>query len=85
MKLTSEPILYQTTLEVLPQKLTFLQICTILEIYIMAKIEKMTFIVKLKKPVCRTPIKPVQKHKNDVKFSRKVKHLAKISLFLKGE
>jgi hypothetical protein len=51
----------------------------------MANIEKMTFIVKLKKPVCRTPIKPVQTHKNDVKFSRKVKHPAKMSYFLKGE
>lgn len=32
------------------------------------------FVVQLKRPVCRTPIKPVQKHKNDVKYSRKEKH-----------
>lgn len=37
-----------------------------------------TLVVKLQRPVCRTPIKPVQKHKNDVKYSRKVKHATKI-------
>lgn len=40
--------------------------------------EKITLVVKMQRPVCRTPIKPVQKHKNDVKYSRKVKHVAKI-------
>ena len=32
---------------------------------------KKTFVVKLQRPVCRTPIKPVQAHKNVVKYSRK--------------
>lgn len=36
--------------------------------------KKMSFVVKLQKPVCRTPIKPVQKHKIDTNFSRKTKH-----------
>lgn len=31
----------------------------------------MSFVVKLQRPVCRTPIKPVQTHKNVVKYSRK--------------
>lgn len=33
--------------------------------------KKMSFVVKLQRPVCRTPIKPVQAHKNVVKYSRK--------------
>ena len=33
--------------------------------------KKMKFVVKLQKPVCRTPIKPVQKHKNVAKYNRK--------------
>jgi len=33
--------------------------------------KKMSFVVKLQRPVCRTPIKPVQAHKNDAKYSRK--------------
>jgi hypothetical protein len=33
--------------------------------------KKMSFVVKLQRPVCRTPIKPVQAHKNVAKFSRK--------------
>lgn len=33
--------------------------------------------LKLPKPVCRTPIKPVQKHKNDVKYARQAKHKEK--------
>jgi len=37
----------------------------------------LSFVVKLQRPICRTPIKPVQKHKVDVKYSRKVKHAAK--------
>lgn len=40
--------------------------------------KKDSFVVKLQRPVCRTPIKPVQEHKNDVKYSRKVKHAEKI-------
>jgi len=39
--------------------------------------QKMNFVVKLQRPVCRTPIKPVQKHKNEVKYERKPKHRAK--------
>lgn len=38
------------------------------------------FVIELKRPVCRTPIKPVQKHKIDTKFSRKSKHPLKKSL-----
>ena len=33
--------------------------------------KKMSFVLKLQRPVCRTPIKPVQEHKNVVKYSRK--------------
>lgn len=33
--------------------------------------KKMSFVVKLQRPVCRTPIKPVQEHKNVVKYNRK--------------
>lgn len=40
--------------------------------------KEIKFVVKLQRPVCRTPIKPVQSHKNDVKYTRKVKHAAKI-------
>ena len=40
--------------------------------------KKMTLVVKLQRPVCRTPIKPVQAHKNDVKYIRKPKHTNKI-------
>ena len=41
--------------------------------------EREKFVVKLQRPVCRTPIKPVQAHKNDVKYSRKVKYLEKLN------
>lgn len=44
--------------------------------------KKMTIVVKKQRPVCRTPIKPVQKHKNDVKFNRKQKHTMNLSCFL---
>jgi hypothetical protein len=37
--------------------------------------KKISFVVKLQRPHCRTPIKPVQAHKNDVKYTRKVKHV----------
>lgn len=36
--------------------------------------KKLSFIVKLHRPHCRTPIKPVQAHKNEAKYSRKTKH-----------
>jgi hypothetical protein len=36
--------------------------------------KKLSFVVKLQRPVCRTPIKPLQKHKTDVEYTRKVKH-----------
>ena len=35
---------------------------------------KINFVVKLQRPVCRTPIKPLQKHKNVVKYIRRPKH-----------
>ena len=41
----------------------------------MKNVKNMSFVVKLQRPVCRTPIKPLQTHKNDVKYSRKVKNL----------
>jgi len=41
--------------------------------------EKISFVVELKRPVCRTPIKPVQVHKNDAKYSRKNKHKRNLS------
>jgi hypothetical protein len=34
--------------------------------------------IKLKRPVCRTPIKPAQKHKIATKYSRQAKHREKI-------
>lgn len=40
--------------------------------------KKLSFVVQLQRPVCRTPIKPVLKHKNEVKYERKPKHRAKI-------
>jgi len=33
--------------------------------------KKLNFVVKIQRPVCRTPIKPVIKHKNVVKYDRK--------------
>ena len=38
---------------------------------------KINFVVKLQRPVCRTPIKPLQKHKIAVKYIRRAKHLHK--------
>ena len=32
---------------------------------------KSSFVVKLQRPVCRTPIKPLQAHKIVVKYDRK--------------
>ena len=40
--------------------------------------KKLSFVVHLQRPVCRTPIQPVLKHKNEVKYERKPKHRAKI-------
>jgi len=39
--------------------------------------QNIKFILKIKRPVCRTPIKPMQVHKNAAKYSRKLKHPAK--------
>jgi hypothetical protein len=36
--------------------------------------KKVSFVVKIQRPVCRTPIKPLQKHKSVVDYARKVKH-----------
>lgn len=36
--------------------------------------KKETIVVKIQRPVCRTPIKPLQKHKSVVDYARKVKH-----------
>lgn len=40
--------------------------------------KNLKFVVKLQRPVCRTPIKPLQTHKNDVKYTRKLKHKEKV-------
>lgn len=37
----------------------------------------MRILIKLPKPVCRTPIKPAQKHSIDTKYTRKPKHRQK--------
>jgi len=47
--------------------------------------KKMSFVVKLQKPVCRTPIKPVQKHKTIAVFSRKSKYKANLTQFFNEE
>lgn len=39
--------------------------------------KKLSFVVKIQRPVCRTPIKPLQRHKSVVDYARKVKHLNK--------
>jgi hypothetical protein len=41
--------------------------------------KKLKFVVELKRPVCRTPIKPVAKHKNVAGYLRKSKHPLKVS------
>lgn len=46
---------------------------------------KNSFVVKLQRPVCRTPIKSVQKHKNDVKYSRKLKNMRDFTKILLGD
>jgi len=36
--------------------------------------KKLSFSVKILRPVCRTPIKPVEKHKIATKYVRKTKY-----------
>jgi len=36
--------------------------------------KKVSFVVKMVRPHCRTPIKPKQPHKIEVKYTRKSKH-----------
>lgn len=36
--------------------------------------KKLSFVVKIQRPVCRTPIKPLQRHKSVVDYARKAKH-----------
>jgi hypothetical protein len=43
------------------------------------------FVIKLQRPVCRTPIKPVQKHKPVAQFDRKEKHKRTFSYFFNGD
>lgn len=44
-------------------------------------LKNLKFTVKLLRPHCRTPIKPMQTHKNDAKYSRKVKNERKNAFF----
>jgi len=37
-----------------------------------------SFVVNLQRPHCRTPIKPVQPHKIEVRYTRKPKHPQKL-------
>ena len=37
----------------------------------------MKILIKIPKPVCRTPIKPAQKHRIDTKYNRQPKHRQK--------
>lgn len=46
---------------------------------------KNSFVVKLQRPVCRTPIKYVQKHKNDVKYSRRMKNIRDFTKIVIGD
>ena len=39
--------------------------------------KNLKFTVQLKRPHCRTPIKPMQVHKNAAKYARKPKHVSK--------
>lgn len=43
--------------------------------------KKLNFSVKLLRPVCRTPIKPVITHKNDSKYNRKTKTMKKMAFY----
>jgi hypothetical protein len=42
--------------------------------------KKVSFVIKLIRPYCRTPIKPKQPNKIEVKYSHKSKHKAKNEL-----
>lgn len=46
--------------------------------------EATKIVVKLNRPVCRTPIKPVIAHKNFAKYHRKDKHPLKKQVFEHG-
>jgi hypothetical protein len=37
----------------------------------------MKIVIKIRKPVCRTPIKPAQKHKAETQYVRQPKHRLK--------
>lgn len=37
----------------------------------------MNILIKLRKPICRTPIKPAQKHRIATKYARQPKHRQK--------
>ena len=41
---------------------------------------KETIVVKLQRPHCRTPIKPLQKHKISVQYIRRPKHTKKVNI-----
>jgi hypothetical protein len=43
----------------------------------MSREKKVSFVVKLQRPHCRTPIKPRQAHKIGVKYNRKIKNQRK--------
>jgi hypothetical protein len=47
--------------------------------------KNLKFTVKLERPHCRTPIKPVQKHKTAKNFSRKVKYSEKVERITLGD
>ena len=47
--------------------------------------KNLKFTVKLERPRCRTPIKPVQKHKAAKNFNRKVKHPEKSERITLGD
>jgi hypothetical protein len=42
---------------------------------------KVTLVVKIQRPHCRTPIKPLQKHKSSVQYNRKPKHPNKVRIY----
>ena len=41
------------------------------------KMRNTKLVLELKRPYCRTPIKPMQVHKNAAKYARKPKHVRK--------
>ena len=44
-------------------------------------VKNLKFVVKLQRPVCRTPIKPRQAHKIDVRYTRKFKNAKKAEMY----